>query len=150
MTQCVISEELARGDAGVSQVILINVGMIVQPAVMSDNNTVLERFCPPFCQGKLAYACISMTDQPDDCDTENPLLHCSGIKTTAAFEGDEWVVNGAKIWPANGGLVDIYPALSPFPKTPRMKSVSGISKKRNSGWADSKLAVTWLPSVIMT
>jgi butyryl-CoA dehydrogenase len=108
MTQCIICEELAKGDAGISQVVLINAGMMVQPAVMSKNKAVLDRFCPPFCRGKLAYACISMTDEAGGCDTENPLLHGAGIKTTARLEGDEWVINGAKSWPTNGGISDIY------------------------------------------
>jgi glutaryl-CoA dehydrogenase len=72
VTQCIICEELAEGDAGISQVVLINAGMMVQPAVMSKNKAVLDRFCPPFCGGKLAYACISMTDEAGGCDTENP------------------------------------------------------------------------------
>ena len=108
MNQCIICEELAKGDAGISQVILINAGMMVQPAIMSGNKSVLDRFCPPFCHGKLAYACISMTDESGGCDTENPLLHGTGIKTTAKLEGDEWVINGAKSWPTNGGLAEIY------------------------------------------
>jgi butyryl-CoA dehydrogenase len=108
MTQCVICEELAKGDAGISQVVLINAGMMVQPAVMSKNKAVLDRFCPPFCRGKLAYACISMTDEVGGCDTENPLLHGAGIRTTARLEGDEWIINGAKSWPTNGGISDIY------------------------------------------
>jgi alkylation response protein AidB-like acyl-CoA dehydrogenase len=108
MTQCIICEELAKGDAGISQVVLINAGMMVQPAIMAKNKAVLDKFCPPFCRGKLAYACISMTDEAGGCDTENPLLHGAGIKTTARLEGDEWVINGAKSWPTNAGLADIY------------------------------------------
>ena len=108
MNQCIICEELAKGDAGISQVVLINAGMMVQPAIMSGNKSVLDRFCPPFCHDTLAYACISMTDEAGGCDTENPLLHGAGIRTTAKLEKDEWVINGAKSWPTNGGLADIY------------------------------------------
>ncbi len=108
MIQCIICEELAKGDAGISQVVLINAGMMIQPAVMSGNKVVMDRFCPPFCRGKLAYACISMTDEAGGCDTENPLLHGSGIKTKARLEGDEWVINGVKSWPTNGGIADLY------------------------------------------
>jgi alkylation response protein AidB-like acyl-CoA dehydrogenase len=108
VTLCIICEELAKGDAGISLVVGINAGMMIKPAVMSNNKVVLDKFVPPFCSGKLNYACISMTDEAGGCDTENPLLHGAGIKTIAKLEGDEWVINGSKSWPTNGGLASLY------------------------------------------
>lgn len=105
---CIICEELAKGDIGISLVIGINAGMMIQPAVMTNNKAVLDKFVPPFVTGKLNYACISMTDEAGGCDTENPLLHGAGIKTIAKLEGDEWVINGTKAWPTNGGLASLY------------------------------------------
>ena len=104
----IIGEELAKGDAGIALSAGINSGSIIGPAAIVGNKAVLERFSPPFCQGKLAYACLSMTDLAGGADTENPLLHGAGIKTVARLEGAEYVINGNKTWPTHGGIAECY------------------------------------------
>jgi alkylation response protein AidB-like acyl-CoA dehydrogenase len=104
----IISEELAKGDAGISLSVGINGGIILKPAMVVGNKTVMEEFIPRFTGGKLAYACISMTDEAGGADSENPLLAGGGIKTTARLEGDEYVINGSKSWPTNGGIAECY------------------------------------------
>jgi alkylation response protein AidB-like acyl-CoA dehydrogenase len=104
----IISEELAQGDAGIALSASSNCGMIVGPAAMVGNKAILDRFSPPFCRGKLAYACLSMTDEAGGADTENPLLHGAGIKTIAKLDGDEYVINGSKMWQTNGGISEAY------------------------------------------
>lgn len=105
---CIISEELAKGDAGISLSVPINAGIILKPAMVVENKFVMDQFIPRFTGGKLAYACISMTDEQGGADSENPLLAGGGIKTTAKLEGDEYVINGAKSWPTHGGIAECY------------------------------------------
>lgn len=105
---CVLAEELSKGDAGISLSASINSGMILDTAYMTGNKVVVEKFAPLFCQGKLAYACLSMTDEAGGADTENPLLHGAGIKTTAKLEDDEYVINGSKSWPTHSGIAECY------------------------------------------
>lgn len=104
----IICEELAKGDPGIALSAGINAGIILQPAMEMKNKAVMERFIPAFCKGKLAYACLSMTDEAGGADTENPLLHGGGIKTVAKLEGDEYVINGSKSWPTHGGIAECY------------------------------------------
>ncbi len=104
----IICEELAKGDAGISLVAGINAGLILEPAIAAENKTIMDRFIPDFCGDNLCYACLSMTDEKGGADTENPLLKGSGIKTTAVLDGDEYVINGNKSWPTNGGLANVY------------------------------------------
>jgi len=108
VTLTILCEELARGDAGVSLSAGINCGMILQPAMLAGNKTVLDRFAPDFCGDKLNYACLSMTDSTGGADTENPLLEGRGIKATAKLDGDEWVINGNKSWPTHAGIASVY------------------------------------------
>ena len=104
----IICEELAKGDPGIALSVGINAGIILFPAIEMKNKAVMDRFVPAFCRGKVAYACISMTDEAGGADTENPLLHGGGIKTTAKLEGDEYVINGSKAWPTHGGIAECY------------------------------------------
>ncbi len=103
----IISEELSKGDAGIALSVGANMAG-AGPAAAVGNKALLDRFAPLFCQGKVAYACLSMTDEAGGADTENPLLHGAGIKTTARLEGDEYVINGSKMWPTHGGIAESY------------------------------------------
>jgi len=104
----IICEELAKGDGGISLSAGINWGIILKPAIVAGNKAIMDRFVPAFCSGKLAYACLSMTDEAGGADSENPLLDGAGIKTTARLEGDEYVINGSKAWPTHGGIAECY------------------------------------------
>jgi len=108
MAFAIIAEELAKGDAGISLTVGINMGIILKPAIVVKNKVVMDKFIPSFCSGKLAYACISMTDEAAGADSENPLLSGAGIKTTAKLEGDEYVINGSKAWPTHAGIAECY------------------------------------------
>jgi butyryl-CoA dehydrogenase len=104
----IICEELAKGDSGISISAGINGGLVLSPAEIAKNKAIMDKVFPAFCQGKLAYACLSMTDEAGGADTENPLLQGAGIKTIAKLEGDEYVINGSKMWPTHGGIAEAY------------------------------------------
>jgi alkylation response protein AidB-like acyl-CoA dehydrogenase len=103
----IIAEEISKGDAGIALSVCANLAA-VGPAVAVGNKVLLDRFAPIFCQGKLAYNCLSMTDEAGGADTENPLLHGAGIKTTAKLVGDEYIINGSKMWPTHAGIAECY------------------------------------------
>ena len=104
----IICEELAKGDSGISLTVGINSGLVLSPAAIAENKAIMDKVFPAFCGDKLAYACLSMTDEAGGADTENPLLKGGGIKTIAKLEGDEYVINGSKQWPTHGGIAEAY------------------------------------------
>lgn len=105
---CVICEELARGDAGISLSVGINAGQLLLPALAVGNNVVMEKFAPLFCRGKTVFACNAMTDSSGGADSENPVLQGRGISTIATLDGDEYIINGNKSWPTHAGIADLY------------------------------------------
>merc|ERR1711936_1279337 len=53
----------------------------------------------------------------------------AGIKTKAVKKGDEWVINGQKMWITNGGVANFYFVLArsnPDPKCPASKAFTGF------------------------
>merc|ERR1711977_166824 len=53
----------------------------------------------------------------------------SGVKTKAEKKGDEWVINGQKMWITNGGVANYYFVLArtnPVPKCPSSKAFTGF------------------------
>merc|ERR1712032_884452 len=53
----------------------------------------------------------------------------SGVKTKAEKKGDDWVINGQKMWITNGGVANYYFVLArtnPDPKCPASKAFTGF------------------------
>jgi acyl-CoA dehydrogenase len=59
----------------------------------------------------------------------------SGVKTKAVKKGDEWILNGQKMWITNGGVANWYFVLArtdPDPKCPAGKAFTGFIVERDS------------------
>jgi len=87
-------------------------GVTFWPLVMICNephvNLRLAReVAPMFCEGdEPCFAANAMTEPQGGADIENlDLLGGSTIQTSARLDGDEWVINGHKLWPTNSGGV---------------------------------------------
>jgi len=106
-----VFEEIARADSGmdppIGMVFVPLLFMAVEPHV---NRRLLQEFAPMFCgTNDAAFAALGMTEQQGGSDIENvDVLGGGTIQTTAVRDGDEWVINGHKLWPANtGGLASL-------------------------------------------
>lgn len=59
----------------------------------------------------------------------------NGVKTRAEKKGDEYILNGQKMWITNGGVANWYFVLartSSDPKTPASKSFTGFIVERDT------------------
>ena len=107
-----IFEEVARADSAMAVafgVIFWPLSMIcIEPHV---NRRLCAEFAPLFCQSdKAVFAANAMTEPQGGADIENlDLLRGQTIRTTAVLDGNEWVINGHKLWPTNsGGVGDLF------------------------------------------
>ena len=107
-----IFEEVARADSAIA----VAAGVVFWPLIMICNEPhVNRRLCqelaPRFCDtDKPVFAANAMTEPQGGADIENlDLLGGSTIRTSATLDGDEWVINGHKLWPTNsGGVADLF------------------------------------------
>jgi butyryl-CoA dehydrogenase len=105
-------EELGRGDSGIGTAATVTTWAFM-PAIIAGNKAVLDRFAPDFCGTELRMGCFAMTEPGGShggggCDIENPTMKGKKIRTIAKLEGDEWVINGQKMWGSNAGDADVY------------------------------------------
>lgn len=112
VSACILHEELGRGDCGLCTARTVT-GWAWIPALAANNKSVLDRFAPEFCGNELKFGCFSMTEPGGShggggCDIENVNLHGRKIRTKAVLDGDEWVLNGQKMWASNQGIADLY------------------------------------------
>ena len=103
-----VCEEMGRADTGFAVALGVTYWPLlvisVEPYV---NERLIAEFAPMFCNADRAvFAANAMTEPQGGSDIENlGLLGGKTIRTTARLDGDEWVINGHKLWPTNSGGV---------------------------------------------
>jgi butyryl-CoA dehydrogenase len=107
--QCL--EEIARADSGLATAASCSVWAMSPIMPPRPNRYLMELFTPKFLGTERWYVgSAAISDARSGSDVEN--LDGTGgrhIATTARLDGDEWVVNGHKLWPTNsGGLADVF------------------------------------------
>jgi acyl-CoA dehydrogenase len=111
---CLISEELASGDMGIFVSIFVST-LALYPIIRFGTDEQKERFLKPFCERfTLGSYCLSERSVGSD---------PASLETTATIEGEDYVVNGTKMWITNGGYANLYLV---FATTDRQKKHKGI------------------------
>lgn len=103
-------EEMARADSGMC----IALAVVLWPLMFITlephiNRRLCAEFAPMYSRGEPVFSALAMTEPQGGADIENiDFLKGSTIQTTARQDGDEWVINGHKLWPTNtGGVADL-------------------------------------------
>lgn len=97
---CVAVEELSRGDYGVASSGFITPWSIAALTIPKVNEALLKKIAPLLCGDKVYMICSAITEPHSGGSVEDMRLKGSYIKTRARLEGNEWVVNGHKLWPS--------------------------------------------------
>jgi len=95
----VLFEELARCDnAGVTMAISVHTDMATPSLHDFGSDELRQRFLVPSIKGEMVSA-IAVTEPDAGSDV-------AGIKTRAVRDGDDWVINGSKIYITNAAIAD--------------------------------------------
>jgi len=93
---CLSSEELCWGDAGLF-VSMANAGLGGAAVAAAGTPEQKERFLKRFSEGKPKWGAMAITEP--GCGSDS-----AAVTTTAAREGDYWVINGTKIFCTSGQM----------------------------------------------
>jgi len=97
---CIIAEEVARVCSALTDAYAVTMFGGTEQLLAFGNDEQKKRWLPKVAKGGLLGAvCITEPNVGSD---------AAGIETTAAREGDEYVVNGKKRFISNAGAADIY------------------------------------------
>ncbi len=109
-------EQLARADYGISMhsavtdwgwAPAVSAYFSPSPAMKAWGKTILDEFASKFTGNELRAACFNMSEAESACDIENLQNEGRTIKVTAKLEGNEWVINGNKLWASNASIADL-------------------------------------------
>jgi glutaryl-CoA dehydrogenase len=87
-------QELERGDSGVRSFVSVQGSLCMYPIWRYGSEEQKQRWLPKLASGEVI-GCFGLTE-PDF--GSNP----GGMTTTAVKDGDDWIINGRKMWITNG------------------------------------------------
>merc|ERR1712156_25236 len=126
MDGCLITEKMAYGCTGIMTAIEAN-GLGSMPVMIAGNHEQKTKYLGRLIDEPLMCA-YGVTEPGAGSDV-------AGIKTKAEKKGDEWVINGQKMWITNGGVANYYFVLArtnPDPKCPASKAFTGFIVDRDT------------------
>ncbi len=92
-------QELERGDSGLRSFASVQSGLVMYPIFRYGSEEQRRRWLPRLARAE-AIGCFGLTEPDYGSDP-------GGMITRAVRDGDEFVLNGAKMWITNGGIADV-------------------------------------------
>ncbi len=105
---CIMQEEIGRGCMSTATFIGAHQSIGANTIYLGGTEEQKKKYLVPLAKGELI-AAFGLTEAQAGSDS----FH---LKTKADIDGDEWVINGEKLWITNGGIADI---ISLFARTER-------------------------------
>jgi len=93
-----ICQELERGDSGLRSFVSVQSSLVMFPIHAYGSEEQKQRWLPAMAKGE-AIGCFGLTEPQGGSDPSN-------MKTHAKRDGDDWILNGSKMWITNGNLAD--------------------------------------------
>ncbi len=93
-----ICQELERGDSGLRSFVSVQSSLVMYPIYSYGSEEQKQRWLPAMAKGE-AIGCFGLTESQGGSDPSN-------MKTHAKRDGDDWILNGSKMWITNGNLAD--------------------------------------------
>jgi alkylation response protein AidB-like acyl-CoA dehydrogenase len=115
---CVMQEEMGRGDFATSTLIGAHESIGANAIYIGGSEALKKKYLVPLAEGKYIGG-FALTEASAGSDSFN-------LRTRAHLDGNEWVINGEKLWITNGGIADV---LSVFARTERGISAFVVETK---------------------
>jgi len=96
---CVLMEEINRKCASTATIIGAHAQLCAMSIYLSGNDEQKERYLKAMCAGRKLGA-WALTEPGAGSDAAH-------IRTSATRQGDDWVLNGSKMWITNGSFADV-------------------------------------------
>jgi len=94
-----ICKELERGDSGLRSFASVQSSLVMFPIFQYGSDEQKNHWLPKLAKAE-AIGCFGLTESQGGSDPMN-------MKTHAKQDGDDWIINGSKMWITNGSIADL-------------------------------------------
>ncbi|KAJ8666939.1 hypothetical protein QAD02_008601 [Eretmocerus hayati] len=123
---CLVSEAIAYGCTGIKTALEAS-GLAQTPVILAGNKEQHKKYLGRLLEEPIVAAyCVTEPGAGSD---------VAGIKTKAVKKGNEYIINGTKMWITNGGVANWYFLLArsdPDPKAPASKAFTAFIVDRDT------------------
>lgn len=94
LSAAILLEEIGRGCGSTGLIVAAHLGLACGPLALFGTEEQKRRWLTPMAQGEML-GCLGLTEPGSGSDLR-------GTRTKAVRDGDQWVINGSKMWLTNG------------------------------------------------
>ena len=99
ISEALVFEEVGYADSSVRTTLSVQMSLVELTILKWGTEEQKQSYLPKLCSGE-SIGCFGLTEPNAGSDAGN-------VATTAKREGDEWVLNGQKVWISNGTWADV-------------------------------------------
>ncbi|MEE1818570.1 acyl-CoA dehydrogenase family protein [Streptomyces sp. NPDC090082] len=118
LSYCLVTEELGRGDSSVRGIVSVSLGLVAKTIAAWGDEDQKRTWLPRLASGE-ALGCFGLTEPGTGSDAGN-------LATRAVRDGDEYVVDGGKMFITNGTWADVVLLFARTGDTPGHRGVSAF------------------------
>src|ERR1700761_8782996 len=137
-----VIEEVARACASSSLIPAVNkLGTV--PLLLSASESLKERYLAPLARGEAMFS-YALSEAGAGSDA-------ASMKTRAVRDGDEWVLNGTKMWITNAGVSEFYTVMAVTDPSQGARGISAFVVEKSDpgvsfGAPEHKLGIKGSPT----
>ncbi|MEV3930877.1 MULTISPECIES: acyl-CoA dehydrogenase family protein [unclassified Streptomyces] len=118
LAYCLVTEELGRGDSSVRGIVSVSLGLVAKTIASWGSDEQKQRWLPQLTAGE-AIGCFGLTEPGTGSDAGN-------LTTRAVRDGDDYVINGSKMFITNGTWADVVLLFARTNDTPGHRGISAF------------------------
>lgn len=99
ISEAIVFEEVGYADSSVRTTLSVQMSLVELTILKWGTEEQKQAYLPKLCSGEWI-GCFGLTEPDAGSDAGN-------VQTTAVRKGDDWVLNGQKVWISNGTMADV-------------------------------------------
>ncbi len=124
MSYCIMLEELARADLGMAVTASSHISLGGKTISQWGTEAQKQKYLPRLASGEIL-GCLATTEPNVGSDV-------SSIETSATLQGDQWELNGNKMWISNGGVAGVAIIIAQTDKSKGGKGLTAFIVERGT------------------
>ncbi|MEM1179471.1 MAG: acyl-CoA dehydrogenase [Acidobacteriota bacterium] len=118
LSYCIVIEEISRVCGSTGVILSVNNSLVCDPIMKFGNDDQKERFLKPLAAGELL-GCFGLTEPGAGSDA-------AALRTTAKRDGDDYIINGNKVFITNGTHADVAIVFATVDPSLRHKGITAF------------------------